>query len=297
MKVIEPRPVTDSVLLSCNVPETDASAWDAGTPYTQGQQVISGHILYEALTSTTGDNPKDNPDKWLSLGATNRWKMWDKKVGTRTVNPDSIIAKVKYNNQIVQSVALLECDAISATVTITDSVEGVVYSQTKPFAGTITESTWWHYFFEPIKRRTTLFFNNLPSYLGAEIEVKIEHNPGRDAECGVMIFGAYHEFADAVRMGASIKINDYSRKRADDFGYYEIVERPSSKKASWDVVIPRNRMDVFFETLDSLRATPSIYIGGTKEDLTTIYGFPIDFGVVIDYPKYVHCNVELEGLT
>jgi hypothetical protein len=112
----------------------------------------------------------------------------------------------------------------------------------------------------------------------------------------VCLVGQHFEFADAVRIGASLGIQDYSRKEADDFGNYEIVERAFAKRGNWDVLIARSRTDLFFNTLASIRAKPALYIGGEKEDATMIYGFPKDFGVVIDYPLHTQCSVELEGL-
>ena len=55
--------------------------------------------------------------------------MFDNKVGTRTTATGSVTVEVKAG-QVVQSVALLECIAATATVTVTDAVDGVVYSQT-----------------------------------------------------------------------------------------------------------------------------------------------------------------------
>ena len=55
-------------------------------------------------------------------------------------------------------------------------------------------------------------------------------------------------------------------------------------------------MDLLFRALSSLRAKPALYIGGEIEDSTAVYGFPKDWDVVIDYPFYVQCSIELEGL-
>lgn len=40
MKLIQPTTVTDAILTSSNVPETDYAAWVNSTSYTIGQKVI-----------------------------------------------------------------------------------------------------------------------------------------------------------------------------------------------------------------------------------------------------------------
>jgi hypothetical protein len=297
MKVIAPFSINGTVLTSSTVPETDYAEWASGTAYTVGQKVIrlTTHKIYEALGSTTGEVPENTPTKWLDLGATNRWKMFDNKVGTRTVSTGSITVEIKAG-EVVQSVALLECTAASATVTVTDAVDGVVYSQTKAFESTLFASNWWHYFFDPIQRRTSVIFSGFPSYRNATVSITISAGTGNPVECGVCLVGKYYEFADAVAMGANMSIQDYSRKEADDFGNYEIVERSFAKRGSWDILIDRARTDLFFNTLASLRARPALYIGGEMEDVTIIYGFPKDFGIVIEYPLHTQCSIELEGL-
>ena len=126
--------------------------------------------------------------------------------------------------------------------------------------------------------------------------VKSHVPPKERLEVADIFVVVFDEFADAVAMGASMGIQDYSRKEVDDFGNYEIVERAFAKRADWDVLIPRARTDLFINTLASLRARPALYIGGTKEDATSVYGFPRDFGIVIEYPLHTQCSVELEGL-
>jgi hypothetical protein len=55
MKLIEPIPITDAVLSSSNVAETDYPAWSAATAYALGNRVIltALHKIYEAVKATT----------------------------------------------------------------------------------------------------------------------------------------------------------------------------------------------------------------------------------------------------
>src|SRR5690606_11719085 len=87
MRIIKPVDVTPAILTSSNVPETDYAAWSAATAYAVGDKVTYNHRNYEALVAHTGANPEtdtSDPPKWLDLGADNRWRMFDDKVGSLT---------------------------------------------------------------------------------------------------------------------------------------------------------------------------------------------------------------------
>jgi hypothetical protein len=49
MKIIRPITITEAMLTSTDVPETDYAAYNAGTTYYEGDRCISGHKIYESL--------------------------------------------------------------------------------------------------------------------------------------------------------------------------------------------------------------------------------------------------------
>lgn len=297
MKVLAPIAVTDSMLTSSTVPETDHAEWAAGTTYTAGQKVIrlTTHKVYEALTSTAGDTPETSPTKWLDLGATNRWKAFDQKVGTATTQTGSI-EWVIVPGQTVGSVGLLELVAESVRVRVSDAIDGIVYDRTQSLTGAITSADWFTYFFEPVSRRPFALFSDLPSYRDPTITITVSGLAGETVKCGVCLLGQWYEFANAVRCGASAGIVDYSKKTADDFGNVQITERAFSKRASWQMLIANNDIDKLQRTLASLRATPALYIGSDRFDATLVYGFYRDFEITIEYYTHSECSIELEGL-
>lgn len=154
MKIIAPFGLTGTLLTSSTVPENDYAEWAAGTAYSAGQKVmrLTTHKNYEALTANTGKTPESNPADWLDLGATNRWAMFDQKVGTSTTATTSM-TYVFAVGQVVQAIGFMELSNVkSITVTVTDAVDGVVYNQTKVLASTLFASDWWHYFFDPDRK-------------------------------------------------------------------------------------------------------------------------------------------------
>ena len=297
MKVLAPIAITDSMLTSSTVPETDYAEWAAGTAYTAGQKVIrlTTHRIYEALTSTTGDTPETSPTKWLDLGATNRWRAFDQKVGTATAQTGSI-EWVIVPGQTIGSVGLLELVADSVRVRVSDAIDGIVYDRTQSLTGAITSADWFTYFFEPVSRRPFALFSDLPSYRDPTITITVSGLAGETVECGVCLLGQWHEFADAVGYGARVGIVDYSKKTVDDFGNTQITERAFSKRASWQMLVANTDIDKLQRTLASLRATPALYIGSDRFDVTLVYGFYRDFDITIEYFSHSECSIELEGL-
>jgi hypothetical protein len=196
----------------------------------------------------------------------------------------------------VQAVALLELDAREVTVIVTDAVEGEVYSKTVGLQSPPSEPTWWSYFFEPYVKRTTATFEDLPSFSGATISVTISGETEETVSCGVCIIGQVYQFAEAVRFGAEVGIQDYSRKEADDWGNLQVVERAWTKRTSWEFMVDSGSVDLLQRTLANLRATPSVYIGGDNYDALSVYGFFKDFNIIISDPKWADCSLELEGL-
>ena len=297
MKVIAPLALTTAMLTSSTVPETDYTEWAAGTAYTVGQRCMrsSVHKCFEALTANTGKTPESSPTDWLDLGATNRWKMFDQKVGTRTQSTTSMTYVIT-PGQVVSGIALLELSASSVSVTISDDTDGVVYSQSANLSNSLMAADFWHYFFDPITRRTSVIFSGIPPYWGATVTITVSGGAGEMIECGVCVLGSLTEFAEAVRYGARVGIIDYSAKSTDAFGNVVVVQRAFSKRASWQFLLKNSDIDLYQSLLASLRATPAVYIGADQYDSMALYGFFKDFDTVISYPTVSECSIELEGL-
>lgn len=296
MKVIAPTSITDAVLVSCSVPENDYPEWSAATSYTEGQKVIiaATHKVYEALAANTNKPPASNPTQWLDLGATNRWRMFDAKVGTVTSATSSI--SVTLAAGVVTGIALFGVNAATVTVTMTDPVEGVVFSRTADMQDYTGITDWYAYFFEDVRRKPSLIVEGLPSYRNAQLTITVSGGVAETVSIGSLVIGKLRKFADNILAGASVGIQDFSRKERDPFGNFQVVERAFADLARWRFIVPNNRLDAMRETLAALRAKPAVYIGSDRFSSTTIYGFFRDFDPVIDYPEHTEVSIEIEGL-
>jgi len=302
MQLIKPVTVTDSVLSSSNVPETDYAAWNSGTAYVVGDKVISTvtHRIYEALINNTNVDPTGtatDPATWLNIGATNRWKAFDQKISDPVTQATSIEYTLTDPTSNVTAVTLFGLKGASANVTVTDATDGEVYNRTISLLDNRNIVDWFTYFFEEQVQREQAQFLDLPPYLGSDIDVTVTANTGEDAELGQLVLGLLSNIG-VTSYGTSISIEDYSRKEADAFGNFVVVERDFAQLADFDVRFETQNARKIQRTLADFRATPIVYIGSDDTSYgTTIYGFYRRFDLTLEGPSLSFGAIEVEGLT
>jgi hypothetical protein len=296
MRIIKPVEVTPAILTSSNVPETDYAAWSAATAYAVGNRVMYNHRNYEALVAHTGANPEtdtSDPPKWLDLGANNRWRMFDDKVGSLTEQTGSIAVELQ-PGAVINSIALFNLLGRSATVTLTDPVDGIVYQRTVSLVDAGV-ADWYEWFFLPIGRQTDFVLLDLPAYGTATLSVTID-NASDTASVGHLVMGRQAELGVAV-YGSGVGITDYSRKETDAFGNSVVVERSFSKRAEFDVVVETPQIGRVQRMLAGLRAQPVVWIGAEGYESTFLFGYYRDFQISISGPSVSDASITVEGLT
>lgn len=296
MRIIKPVEITPAILTSSNVPETDYAAWSAATAYAVGGKAMYNHRNYEALVAHTGANPEtdtSDPPKWLDLGANNRWRMFDDKVGSLTEQTGSIAVELQ-PGAVINSVALFNLLGRSATVTLTDPVDGIVYQRSVSLVDAGV-SDWYEWFFLPIGRQTDFVLLDLPAYGTAALSVTID-NASDTAAVGHLVMGRQAELGVAV-YGSGVGITDYSRKETDTFGNSVVVERSFSKRAEFDVVLDTPQIGRVQRLLASLRAQPVVWIGAEGYESTFLFGYYRDFQISISGPSVSDATITVEGLT
>lgn len=298
MKIIRPVAVTDTVLASSNVPEAEP-VWSAATNYAlnaivRGNVPDTAHRLFMSLQASNLNHPLSDPAWWVETGPTNRWAMFDGSNTTLTTNADSIVVELETSSR-VDSVALLNISAGLVRIEMIDDVEGVVYDQTFSLTSSGGIVDWHAYFFDPIARKTDLVVFGLPPYANSTLTVTIT-DTGSIASLGALVIGLSKILGETA-MGASIGIQDYSRKEQNAFGDFVLVERAYSKRATFSVWTPRGFTDELQTLLASYRAVPIVYVGSEEFGSTVIFGFYRDFSIAIEYPTRSVCSLEIVGLT
>lgn len=292
MRMVQPVAVTPDNLVSSNVAENDYPAWDSVTAYDADDWVIDDHSVYQAVSANTNKKPADNPDVWTRKSTTNRYLMFDDKIGSRTTNADSIDVVIG-PEQAVTDLGILNAFANQIVVTMTDPDEGEVYSKTVGMVGNDVQD-WWEYFFEPVTRRSDLVLTGLPAYPSATIEIAATVETGDTAAIGHVVIGTGAEIG-WVNWGTSLGIKDFSVKEQDEFGNYVLVERDYSDRIEFDVSIERAKVYSVRKMLAQYRATPVLWIGHSQFEETVAFGPYRDFLIVMSNPALSECTITVEG--
>ena len=304
MRIIRPITITpddlgSDVLTDSNVAEADYSEYSSGTSYSTGNRVIltdtGYHRIYESLANSNSNNyPPDNPDKWLDVSATNRWKMFDGVTSNVTSNSTSIEVDLT-PGEVVNAVALFNLSAESVDIVMDDPTDGEVYNQSFDLTDNSAVVDWYAYFFESITRKTDLAVFDLPAYSTAVITITITQTGGT-AECGQLVLGRSAQIG-TTNWGVQAGIIDYSIKNTDSFGNAYLLQRKFSKRATFDVIVEHPSAWVH-RLLAQYRATPLAWIGASDDDydITIIYGFYRDFSILLEHVAWSVCSIEVEGL-
>lgn len=277
--------------LVTNVPVDNYPVWVAGT-YALGAKVIYQNHIYESLAESNTAATTDKT-KWLDLGATNPWRMFDGKTGVATTNPDSIVLKI-VPGRPVDALAFFGVDAASVSVRAVDPYLGIVYESSLSPVSNDDVHDWYSYFFSEVQVVEDFVVLDIPAGSYGSIEITVS-KPGGIAKVSELIIGKMAVLGVAL-FGTSVGITDYSRKDRDEFGNPEVIERGYSKRAEFDVEVPTPRLGFVQRTLAKYRAKPIVWIGAETHDTTIIYGYYREFSLVISNVAVSDCSISVEGL-
>lgn len=296
MKLITPVPVTDAMLTSSNLPETDAPAWSAGTVYSVGQTVIrtGTHRIYRRLLAGSSPTaPELDPTNWQDIGPTNRWAPFDSAVGSLATTAGTSITYTLTPGQTITSIALLDLDADGVLVSV--SVSGsTVYSRTwAPAVSPTSMGSWFSYFFDPFERRGSLVILDLPAYPTAVISITLTGTA--PLAVGTIVIGTAYDLGTTLT-GTKVGITDYSVKNTDEFGVTTLVERSYAKRMETQLVVPTGQASTVARRLAAARATPAIWIGEQDIDAAIVYGWPRDWAIELSYPQVSYISLSIDGL-
>jgi hypothetical protein len=218
---------------------------------------------------------------WLDYGSTERWCVFDAKVGSQATRAASLTYEIDPGP--FDSIALLNIEAESITVTVED-IGGA--------GGTITwnETTLADGLFTSDVVKT----NFLSTFANPHVTVLISYAAGT-AKIGEIVIGL-KESLGSTQYNPAISIIDYSIKEVDTFGNYSVLERAYSKRLTCQTTILNTDLDETYNTLANYRARPVVWVGSEDYASMIVYGFYKDFSIEISYPTVSICSLEVEGL-
>jgi hypothetical protein len=265
MKIIEPITITEEILTT-DVENIDAD-WAAGT-YNEGQRAVVNDSVYEALQTTT-ENPVGSAH-WFRVGYSNIWRMWTEgsdSISTRIGGIDVTLDPLP----LATAISLINVAGFECTVKMTDSVDGVVFHETKSLQD-IGVSDWWEYYFTDYEQISAVYFDDLPPYNGAELQITISTTTETDeAACGRVVVGVERELGITL-IGVQSLVEDYSVKQRDGFGYLNLVPRRNITLVDYDFVVDQALENNATQRLRKLTAKPTLFTGDGDLPETITFG-------------------------
>jgi hypothetical protein len=291
---VEPLVIASGgALTSTNVGTSlDPAAYDVAHTYASGDQATSGESIYQSLVGGNTGNAVTDTTKWVRVGAINRMKMFDQKVGSQTLNADTIEVVVT-PGQAIDVVALRNLDGFFATVEQSTVADGVIYSKTVDLDTPVLD--WFDYWFSPITRTTEALFTGLLPYSDATTTVTVD-NTGGTAKCGELLMGLALTPGN-TESGVQDGIDDYSVIAPDQFGVRDIIERDYADNMSLTVWVDSLRSPVLKRFLTLNRAKPILVIASASRPDAQVYGLAESWQRTLSYPGTDVYTITMRGLT
>jgi hypothetical protein len=293
--IVVPIEIADpGVLTSTNVDgSADPAAYNPATTYGAGDRATVGNTIYQsAVAANTGNAPATSPTFWVVVGAINKLRMFDHKIGSQTEFADLIEVEIT-PGAVVRVLSLRNLDATSVTVTQTTVAEGVVFTQTLELDEPVAD--WLEYWFDEINRQTDAVVSGLLPFTDAVLTVTI-NNPGGIAKCGELLLGPAMEPGGA-EFGLSDGIDDYSVIEPDAWGVRDIVERDFADNMDLTIVVRKERSPAFRRLLTQRRAKPILVVSTDARPDAQVYGLAESWRRTLSYPNWDIFNLTMKGLT
>lgn len=269
-----------------------------GTTYDLDDLVISpaDHRVYQSLQGSNTGHSLSDAAWWLDIAPTNAYAMFDNSNTTQTERGDEIVVVLEVEGR-ADAVSLLNIVAATVRIQIETTADGEIYDETFDMISDSGVNDWWEYYFEPVIRRGDIVVFNLPMNSDPTFTITLS-DPGGTAKVGAAVVGLSRDLGPLL-YGARVGIQDYSRKEADEFGNFTIVQRAFSKKAVFKCMVQNTAIDSIAALLAQYRATACVFVGTDDPPYTStwIYGFYRDFSIEIAFMEKSYLNIEIEGLT
>lgn len=303
MRVIPPLTITNAMLTS-SIAEPDTSvgesSWNSATNYTTGTRVVSTttHKIYERLSPGGVDAglPEITTSKWLEIGPTNRWAMFDTSRSSGSTSTSTVTITLAPGVS-TDSLAILGCTALEVNINIT-SGGPTVYNNTVDLL--IRNSVnYTQYFFSTFMYQPSLVLFNLPNNSNNIITITFTM-PGTGGLVGNIVLGTSISLGN-IQTGVSIEALNFSVINRDIFGNSILVPRRSVPKTSQRVFINKADLNALINTRYNLNAVPAVWVGIDDNndayfDALLIFGVYKNFSLVMDYPDHALLSLELEEI-
>jgi hypothetical protein len=273
--------------------------YSGGATYALGDRVedTTAHLVYESLLAGNIGNALSNTAKWLLIGPTNRWAMFDLLRSTASIVPGSLTVVIT-PGVVVNALSLLGLAGDSVTISMT-SGGPTVYTHTQNL-DTREVFDWYDYFFDPFSTQDSLALFDLPFHADGIITITLTATAGNVA-CGGCVIGTFVFIGETEFAAVSDVLNFSTVTRDFAGGTNTLVQRRNVPKTQQQLVLDKALVNTVRALRDSLNAIPAVWSGlddssdGYFEALL-ILGFYKQFSIDLALPTQAIITLELEEI-
>lgn len=270
-----------------------------GTTYALADRVIdaTNHLIYESLAGSNTGNALTDTTKWLLIGPTNKWALFDLLRNSATVVPLSMGFSITPGVRI-DSITLAGLVGNFAAVSVTvDAVEVYYHNEN---LNTRRVNGWYEYFFIPFSTKESFSLFDLPPYANGIISVGITATSG-NVECAACVVGSFVYIGDIQYSAVSDVLNFSSVTRDFAGGTATMIQRRNVPKTIQELMVAKSLVNRVRDLRDSLNASPAVWAGIDDNDSDyfesiLIIGFYKQFSINIAHPEHAVISLELEEI-
>jgi len=292
MKAIPPILLNSTNTTSTAPTSMDPAVWNVGTPYVFGNRVqVAGttNKIYEciAVSVTGGNSPEIDvtkiTPKWVEIGGTNKYAMFDALRDTSTVTTTATSMTVLATlTTLADSVGILRLSNVTQVVVKGYSVYPgtVVYNKTYNTTGL-----------------KNLIMFDLPTAVNLTVEVIFTGTA--PLSVGSLVMGKYIQLG-ILQTGSECLSLNFSSIDRDTFGIPYIIKRRSIPKLQLKSYIEASAIQQLLADRNTLNAVSAIWVGIENQTSNYYYnaliiqGFFREFSFEINNPIGPMINLEIE---
>jgi hypothetical protein len=270
-----------------------------GTTYALGDRVLdsTNHLIYESVIAANLGQTLTNVSKWLRVGLSNAYAMFDLLRGTSTSVPGSMTVVLAPGERI-NALILSGLVASSISVSVSD-ITGVIYTYSQSLTTRIV-TDWYDYFFSAFTTQNSVSLFNLPPANSPIITVTLTAASG-NVSCSAFVLGTYLDIGDIQYEAESDVLNFSTVTRDFAGGTSEMVQRRNVPRTIQNIQVSKSKVDKIRVLRDDLAGTPAVWAGlndGSDPyfESLLIIGFYKRFTINLKYPNHAMISLELEEI-